>query len=307
MNIISVNNITKDFGNKKGVFDLTLNVEKGEVYGFLGPNGAGKTTTIRALLGFIRPDCGNCTITVPDNSSSGHSVSDCFQQSAIIQKHLGYLAGEIAFIDDMSGDRLLNFLADMKGLKDRKRMLQLIDMFELNASGNVKKMSKGMKQKIGIVNAFMTNPEILILDEPTSGLDPLMQNRFVELILEEKKKGTTILMSSHMFEEVERTCDKTAIINAGKLVAVEKLDSLKQRKNKKYIVTFSDSETASHTVIEGFKLLGVEDTRAVYSVGSNVQDFINKLSKCKIVDLSVESPTLEEMFMHFYNENSADN
>lgn len=207
MNAVQISHITKDYGNSRGIFDVSLSVKKGEVYGFLGPNGAGKTTTIRHLLGFLKPEKGECRI----------NGMDCFSQASLIQKNLGYLAGEIAFPEDFTGRGLLNFLADMKGIRDRSRIKELIDRLELDPSGKVRKMSKGMKQKLGIINAFMGNPEIVILDEPTSGLDPLMQNRFIDLILEEKKKGTTIFMSSHLFEEVERTCERTAIIRRGRL------------------------------------------------------------------------------------------
>ena len=230
MEIIKVNNLTKDYGNKKGIFNVSISVKKGEVFGFLGPNGAGKTTTIRNLMGFIKPDSGTCSIL----------NMDCFKEAEKIKEKLGYLAGEIAFFDDLTGIQLLNFLADMKGIKDKSRMNELIERFELDPKGKVKKMYKGMKQKIGIVSAFMSNPEVLILDEPTSGLDPLMQNRFVDLILEEKKKGKTILMSSHIFEEIEKTCDRTAIIREGKIVAVEDMDSLSKKKSKIYVVSLSD-------------------------------------------------------------------
>ena len=153
-------------------------------------------------MGFIKPDEGKCTIL----------NQDCFKKAHIIQNQVGYLAGEIAFINDMSAKDYINFIADMKKIKDRNRIDELLKIFELETNVKIKKMSKGMKQKVGIVTAFMGSPEVLILDEPTSGLDPLMQNKFVELLLEEKKKGTTIFISSHMLEEIEKTCDRTAII-----------------------------------------------------------------------------------------------
>ena len=183
MDIIKINNLTKDYGNKKGIFNVNISIKKGEVFGFLGPNGAGKTTTIRNLMGFIRPDSGTCSIL----------GMDCFKESEKIKEKLGYLAGEIAFFDDLTGIKLLNFLADMKGIKDKRKMNELIERFELDPRGKVKKMSKGMKQKIGIISAFMSDAEVFILDEPTSGLDPLMQHRFVDLVLEEKKKGKTTI------------------------------------------------------------------------------------------------------------------
>lgn len=158
----------------------------------------GKTTTIRNILGFLNSDSGNVYINGLETRKN----------AKIVQKYIGYIPGEIAFFDDMKGLEFIKYMAELRGLKDYNKMNELIKYFELNTKGKIKKMSKGMKQKIAIVCAFMHNPDILILDEPTSGLDPLMQNKFVELIQKEKKEGKTILMSSHSFEEVEKTCDK---------------------------------------------------------------------------------------------------
>ena len=165
MNMINIENLTRDWGGGKGVFDLSFQVGKGEAFGFLGPNGAGKTTTIRHLMGFIKSKSGRCTI----------KGLDCWTASDKIQKNLGYIPGEINFFDDMSGMEFLNFIAKYRGINTESRQQELLEYFELNPKGKIKKMSKGMKQKIGIVAAFMHDPEILILDEPTSGLDPLMQ------------------------------------------------------------------------------------------------------------------------------------
>ena len=192
--VIEIIHVTKDFGGEKGVFDINFSVPKGEVFGYLGPNGAGKSTTIRQMMGFIRPQKGACRIL----------GKDCFRNAAEVQNHVGYLAGELSFIDDMTGMEYIDFIAQMKGIKDQTSSRELIDRFEFDPKVKIRKMSKGMKQKTGLVVAFMGNPEVLILDEPTSGLDPLMQNRFIELILEEKKKGATIFMSSHLLEEVEK-------------------------------------------------------------------------------------------------------
>ena len=172
---IELQHVTKDYGDGKGVFDLSFMVKEGEVFGYLGPNGAGKTTTIRQLMGFIRPQSGSCQIF----------GMDCFQQADQIQKRNGYLAGELTFPEDMTGRQFLKFMADLKGLKKYARMEELMERFELDPRGKIHKMSKGTKQKVGIVNAFMHEPRTIILDEPTSGLDPLMRNRFVKLILEE--------------------------------------------------------------------------------------------------------------------------
>lgn len=234
MNIINIENLTRDYGEGKGIFNLTFEVGKGEAFGFLGPNGAGKTTTIRHLMGFIRPKSGRCTI----------NGMDCWKNSYEIQKSLGYIPGEISFFDDMKGIEFLKFISKYRGIGSEHRQKELLEMFELDPKGKIKKMSKGMKQKIGIVAAFMHDPEILILDEPTSGLDPLMQSRFIELIASEKKRGKTILLSSHIFEEVERTCDRVGIIRNGKLAAVDEVEALRRRHVHPYTVALKTLEEA---------------------------------------------------------------
>ena len=267
MDIIKINNLTKDYGNKKGIFNVNISIKKGEVFGFLGPNGAGKTTTIRNLMGFIRPDSGTCSIL----------GMDCFKESEKIKEKLGYLAGEIAFFDDLTGIKLLNFLADMKGIKDKGKMNELIERFELDPRGKVKKMSKGMKQKIGIISAFMSDAEVFILDEPTSGLDPLMQNRFVDLVLEEKKKGKTILMSSHIFEEIEKTCDRTAIIRNGKIVAIDRFNYGGITNIKRTSNFIGKSNTTSDNLFKGilnnFKITIYASTNAIPIYRSALYEF----------------------------------
>ncbi|ADL50247.1 ABC transporter ATP-binding protein [Clostridium cellulovorans] len=293
MKIIELNHITKDYGDGKGVFDISFSVEKGEVLGFLGPNGAGKTTTIRHLMGFSHPDKGSCSI----------DGLNCTTESAEIQKKLGYLPGEIAFMDDITGMEFIKFVGSMKGMKDYSRAEALIKKFELNPKGRIKKMSKGMKQKIGIVCAFMAEPEILILDEPTSGLDPLMQNKFVELILEEKAKGTTILMSSHMFEEIERTCDRAAIIKSGKIVAVENISTLKESRCKTYMITLETpqmAETFSEEPSISDKVTKVENNLVTLSIQGDIMPFIETMTRYKVVSLNIATLSLEELFMHYY-------
>lgn len=290
MNVIEIKGLTKDYGNKKGIFDINLSVKKGEVFGFLGPNGAGKTTTIRHLMGFIYSNKGECLI----------NGMDCKKESSKIQEKLGYLPGEIAFMDDMTGMEFMRFIADMKGVKDFSRAEELIKIFELDPRGKMKKMSKGMKQKIGIVCAFMGNPDILILDEPTSGLDPLMQNKFVDLILEEKSKGKTIFMSSHLFDEVEKTCDRTAIIKDGHVVAVEDMKTLSNSKHKSYVITLSTNEEANMFSKENLKIEGITGNIVTVSVKGDIKKLINILAQYSVINLDVKTQSLEELFMHFY-------
>ena len=295
---IEFSNVTKDFGNGKGIFDLSFYVEKGEVFGFLGPNGAGKSTTIRHLMGFMKPQSGSCRI----------GGMDCFSQAARIQQSVGYLAGEIAFMEDMSGISYLNFAADMKGIRDRSSIRDLLDRFELNPKGKIKKMSKGMKQKIGLTAAFMGNPSVLILDEPTSGLDPLMQNRFVELLLERKKQGCTVFMSSHIFEEVEKTCDRTAIIREGRLADIVQMKELSKLRNRIYTVTLPDEESvqklASEAQLDIVKICG---RKVQIRVIKELPKTLKILSDYQPTDLQTETQSLEELFLHYYGEGGQKN
>ncbi len=292
--MIEVNGLTLTYPSGKGVFDMNFKVKSGEVMGYLGPNGAGKTTTIRALLGFMKPDKGSCTI----------KGMECFKEAPEIQKSLGYIPGEIAFLDGMNGDEFLKFMCEMRGTRDYTRQKQLIDMFELDTRGRIKRFSKGMKQKIGIVTAFMHNPEVLILDEPTSGLDPLMQNRFVELILEEKKKGKTILMSSHIFEEVERTSDTVLIIKDGRLVKHTDVQNLKENQRKGYILKPQDMAAAYQCLKSaGFEVSTTkEGTLEVFIKRESIDRFLKTAAGFTVLGLDVKSQSLEDVFMHFYGK-----
>ncbi|MDD2620603.1 MAG: ABC transporter ATP-binding protein [Syntrophomonadaceae bacterium] len=290
--MIDVIGLVLKYSNGKGIFDLNFSVDEGEVMGYLGPNGAGKTTTIRALLGFMQPNSGTCLI----------GVLDCTDNAPEIQTTLGYIPGEIAFLDGMNGNEFLKFMNDMRNTKDLSRQNQLIEMFELDTKGKIKKFSKGMKQKLGIVTAFMHNPSVLILDEPTSGLDPLMQNRFVELIMEEKKKGKTILMSSHRFEEIERTCDNVLIIKDGRIVEQSDVHSLKNKQRRGFIIKPQDITPA----ILALKSAGFEVKEAAYNTievfitGEDVDRFIKTAAQFTILNFDVKNQSLEDIFMKFY-------
>lgn len=270
--MIRVEGLTRDFGGGRGVFDVSFEIGRGEVFGFLGPNGAGKTTVIRHLMGFLKPQAGNCTIT--DLS--------CWRDSNKLQKILGYIPGEISFFDDMNGREFLKFLSKYRGADGENRQKELMERFDLDPKGKIKKMSKGTKQKLGIVAAFMHDPEILILDEPTSGLDPLMQSRFISLLAEEKKRGKTILLSSHMFEEVERTCDRVGIIRGGKLVTVDSVEAMRKRHVHSYQVTL-DTEAAAQAFARDF--------------GGTCQG--------RVVMVAARQ-SLEEFFMHYYGGENDD-
>lgn len=291
--VIDVQGLTKDYGQGRGIFDLTFQVERGEVFGFLGPNGAGKTTTIRHLMGFIRPTAGRAAIL----------GMDCFAQAAAIQAHVGYLPGELSLMDDLTGDGFLRFMAQMRGMTDLSAVGELKELFRLDGRQSLRKMSKGTRQKVGLVCAFMARPDLLLLDEPTSGLDPLMQNRFVELLLREKARGATILLSSHMFEELERTCDRVAILRAGRLAAVERTEDLRRARTKRYVFSFPAPEAAA-----AFSAAwpGASRNDSSVTVALTGREDLSKLLRLaadqQVTDMTVDGGSLEEAFLGYYGE-----
>lgn len=295
MNMIQIDHITKDYGNDRGVFDVSLDIEMGEVFGFLGPNGAGKTTTIRQILGFIRPDKGQITI-------NGKKVSKRYDETNAL---IGYLPGEINFPDGMKGMEFIRWIAELRGMTDLGRAHQLMELLDLkNADSDVKRMSKGMKQKIGIVCAFMHDPDILVLDEPTSGLDPLMQEAFIELIRDEKKRGKTVLMSSHMFPEIEKTCDKTAIIRNGRIAAVVDMADIQKSSHKEYKIKFKSLKDSLCFAKEDFVFSEInhEKTRVKVKIDdTDINRLIQVLAGYDVRYISEVKQTLEDYFMHFYD------
>lgn len=287
---IQIDHLTKDYGNGKGVFDIELAIKKGEVYGYLGPNGAGKSTTMRHLMGFSKAQAGKVMI----------QGKDCWTKQKQIQKHVGYLPGEIAFPDDMTGLAYLKLIAKMRKQKDMTYAKELLEFFELDPNANMKRMSKGMKQKIGIVAAFMHEPDILLLDEPTSGLDPLMQNRFIELVEREKQKGKTIILSSHIFDEVEKTCDRIGMIRNGKLIQEFTVDELRHSRFKTYKIEFADQKSLE-LVKQAFPDAKEQKKQLLVSINdSQINELIAILAKCRLNFLKEEKHTLEEYFMKFY-------
>jgi ABC-2 type transport system ATP-binding protein len=293
--MIQIHNLTKRYGEGKGVFNLTLSIPKGEVFGYLGPNGAGKTTTIRHLMGFLNPDTGECSV----------NGLDCRQDAADIQRFTGYLPGEIAFLDGLTGMEFLKMMAEMRGMHSTAKRDHLIELLELDVRGRIRKMSKGMKQKLGVVAAFMHDSEVLILDEPSSGLDPLMQNRFVELIHEERTAGKTIMMSSHSFDEVERTCDRIGIIRAGELVAVDSIAALRAAQRKVYALTFADNEEAERFCRAGFEVQSAIGSKVEVVVVSNLPEFLAALPAYRVTALDTVRQSLEDVFMQYFGKEGA--
>ncbi len=288
--MINVKNLTQIYKSGKGIFDLNFEVKEGEVFGYLGPNGAGKSTTIRNILGFT--NASEVEVLVFDKNTRVHAAE--------IANDIGYLPGEIAFFDNFTGIEFLEFIANMRGLNVKERRDDLIERFELEVKTPIRKMSKGMKQKVGIVAAFMHDPKVLILDEPTSGLDPLMQNVFMDLLREEKEKGKTILMSSHIFEEVERICDRAAIIKEGRLITIEDFSSLKEKKEDILVIKLSSENDA--LLKESIEAVKVVDATYRVTIKGNYQEVFSVLSKYDVVSLDKKTQTIEEIFMKYYGK-----
>ena len=230
--VIKVENLTKDYGENRGIFDISFAVKKGEVFGFVGTNGSGKTTTLRHIMGFLKPVQGKVSVLGLDS----------WKDSCEIKKYVEYVPGEIAFPDLKDGTTFLKNQAELLGVKDMSYANYLIKKLQLDPSANLKRMSKGMKQKTAIVAALMADKDIIILDEPATGLDPLMRETFLDLILEEKKKGKTIIMSSQMFDELELTCDRVALILNGRIIDIADINYLKNLPYKLYKIEFKERE-----------------------------------------------------------------
>ena len=288
--VIEVNYLTKDYGGHKGIFDLSLSIKKGEVYGFIGPNGAGKSTTMRHMMGFSRADNGNVTI----------KNLDSWKDKEKIKEFTGYLAGEIALPNDMTGLQYLKLISKMRKMQSFDYAEELLKYFKINPNAGIKKMSKGMKQKIAIVATFMHDPDIILLDEPTSGLDPLMQERFIDLVEKEKQNGKTIFLSSHIFDEVSKVCDRVGIVKEGNLIKELDMDSLRNNEEKTYIVKFKDDEDLSKMAKLYDDSIVNEKELLVKVSDSDINEFISDLSNCDLVYLKEKEESLEEYFMKFY-------
>lgn len=301
MSVINVEHLTKDYGFGRGVFDVSIHVEKGEVFGFLGPNGAGKSTTIRHLMGFSKADDGKVEIF----------GKPTFGKYYEILKNVGYIPGEVALPAGLTGKEFLKMMQDLTGIYNNERLGMLLELFELDEAsllGDVKRMSLGVKRKLAVVSAFMSDPEVLILDEPTSGLDPVMQERFIEFIHKEKERGKTILLSSHIFSEIDNTCDRIAIIKDGKIVSEFVANDLKHASKKYYTVDFKAEADKkkfleSSVGIESLTMINDKENEIFISIeDEDLNKTINLLSAVDVTKFSNRKESLEDYFMKFYKE-----
>ena len=288
--IISVKNLTKDFGGGRGIFDISFDIPRGATFGYCGTNGSGKTTTIRHIMGFLKPDQGTVTV----------NGLDAWKNSEEIKKYIGYVPGEIAFPGVNDGSTFLKIQAEMLGIKDMSKAEQVINMLQLDPTANLKRMSKGMKQKTALVAAFMPQPDILILDEPTTGLDPLMRKAFVDLIKEEKAKGTTIFMSNHMFDELEETRDYVAFIKDGKIIDIADMKEIHSRPFREYEISFFDKDdflSADTSQVEVLEK-NVKELKLIVRIDLYKTDgMIRELRKHNIKSIVERQYTLEKYFL----------
>lgn len=294
--IINVDHLTKDYGYGRGVFDVSIKVHRGECYGYLGPNGAGKSTTIRHIMGFSKPQKGSTQIFGID--TFGHT-------DEILGK-VGYLPGEPSIPLGLNGWGFIKMMQDMRGEENNERLQYLLNLFRLDPSPNVKEMSLGEKRKLAVVAAFMNDPDVLILDEPTSGLDPVMQQVFIKFIVEEKKRGKTILLSSHIFSEVEATCDMISIIKDGKHVSTFNAEEVKKIDTKVYILTFRNKEYMDEYLNKcPFEIVDQNEHRLTITVKfkqDKYKQFIDSLMGIKLSSFAEKPYTLQDYFMSFYKE-----
>ncbi len=287
---IEVNHIVKDYGNNRGLFDISFVVPKGKTFGYCGTNGAGKTTTIRHIMGFLKPDSGFVKV----------KGLDAWKQSEEIKKYIGYLPGEIAFSPLETGSDFLKAQAELLDLSDMSKAERMINILQLDPTANLKRMSKGMKQKTALVAAFMHSPEIILLDEPTTGLDPLMRDAFINLIKEEKARGATIIMSNHMFDELEETCDYVGFIKDGKIVDIVDLEEIHNRPYREYQITFEskkDFEAVDASPVEILEKRPETLTYVVRVPNEKIDGMFRELHKFKVTLIKEIQYTLEKYFM----------
>jgi ABC-2 type transport system ATP-binding protein len=291
--IISAESLTKFYGKKRGIIDVNLDVFRGEIFGYLGPNGAGKTTTIRIFMDFIRSNQGTALLFNLDSRI----------ESQLIRKRVGYLPGELSLYGNLTSGEFLRFFAKLRKNSDWNFVQELAERLKCDLALPINTLSHGNKQKVGVIQAFMHKPELLVLDEPTNGLDPLVQLEFYHLIHEFKMRGCTIFFSSHNLPEVERVCDRVGIIRNGKIVDIEPVADLKRRSLRNLEVIFA--LPVNREIFAGIKNvtnLKIEGKRLKCQVIGDIDPLIKRISKQKIIDLICHQPGLEDVFLAFYGE-----
>ena len=292
-NAIEIQDLTKKYGRNIGIKKLNLTVKKGEIFGYLGPNGSGKTTTINILLDLIRASKGRAKILGMDSHKEGKRI----------RSNTGFIPGEPGLYEDMTGWEYLNFFAGLKKKNCKKRVKELEEIFfQVKLDRKIKAYSRGMKQLICIIQAFMADPDLYILDEPTTNLDPLMNLRFYELLDQQRKKGKTVFLSSHMLGEVERLCDRVCIIRSGEVAAVESVEELREKMRKTIEVTFEEPVELEKLKVEGVRTVKTEDHRYILEISGKINPILARLSEYPIKTFDYHKMTLEEIFWEYFKK-----
>lgn len=291
MNVIEIKNLTKSYGKARGIIDVNLNVEQGEIFGFIGPNGAGKSTTIRTLLGLIYPTSGSAAIF--GKSSTEHPE---------VRMELGYLPSEVFYYDNMRVMDLLKYSASFYKKDCTKRIHELAEIMDLDLKKKIDDLSFGNKKKVGIVQGLLHEPKLIILDEPTSGLDPLMQQKFFELIAEENKKGATVFFSSHILSEVQKMCSRVAFIKEGRIIKLERMSDLQENSYKRFSIETKTAASREAFNIEGVSDIKLKGNEVKFIFRGNINSIMKRLAEIDLHNISIEEPDLEEIFMHYYTK-----
>jgi len=292
MNVIEINNLTKYYGKSRGIIDVSFNVEAGEIFGFIGPNGAGKSTTIRTLLGLIKPTSGTAFIF----------GKNCFTDGKEILKDVGYLPSEVFYYDGMKVIDLLKYSASFYKKDCTKRIYELAEIMDLDLNKKIEELSFGNKKKVGIVQGLLHEPKLIILDEPTSGLDPLMQQKFFELIKQENQKGVTVLLSSHILSEVQKLCNRVAIIKEGRIVKIETIENLRGENYKRIIIETDTDLSLDYFNIDGVNDFTINNHTYSFLYKGDINIIIKKLAMLNIKNITIHEPDLDEIFMHYYEK-----
>jgi ABC-2 type transport system ATP-binding protein len=289
MSIIEVSQLTKYYGKSRGIVDVSFDVEEGEIFGFIGPNGAGKSTTIRLLLSLIHPTSGSAKVFGMDVVSHGPEI----------RRDIGYLPSEVYYYEGMKVIDLLKYSASFYDCDCTQRLHDLSELMELEMNRRISDLSYGNKKKVGIVQGLLHSPKLLFLDEPTAGLDPLMQRKFFDLIRQENTRGVTVFFSSHILGEVQRLCNRVGIIREGKIAEISDIHTLQQNNYKKVRVEAQGLDPNAFN-LPGVTNLQAEDSQVHFFFKGDINTVLQKIAPLKVSDLTIEEPTLEEIFMHYY-------
>jgi len=288
---IECRGLTRWYGRRRGISDVTLEVGEGEVFGFLGPNGAGKTTTIRMLMGFLRPTSGSATVF----------GRDCWRDAATAHRDVAYVASEPGYLGNLPAADQLDYLARLRGL-ERRAWRPLAERLELDPTVQIRRLSRGNRQKVGVIAVFMGTERLLIMDEPTSGLDPVMQREFLTLVAEARAAGRTIFLSSHNLPEVERGCDRVGIVREGRLVDVTSVPELLASHWRAVNLVLNTLPTAAAFDLPNVRILSVDGRVVHLMVQGEINPLLRRLAELDIRDVSIATPDIEDVFLGFYTE-----